>query len=181
MSKKVALLLVLVLAPGSLQAGLGIQGGIGLNRLSAPTGIQPGDFTGLAAGLVFETSVGPFLSIQPEAIFILRGSDIVSASSAIATARYNTIEVPIFAVLKLGILRVFGGPNFDINFGHRLTSSGGVTFIPKPLDIGFAVGLGFEFGPAFVNGRYLGGLGELDATTAGWKSGGFLFLAGLKI
>ncbi len=181
MLKKIALIALVWCIPATVHAGLGVQAGIGLNQLTAPTGITPGDFPGLAAGLVFETPVGPFVSLQAETIFVMRGSDIVSASSALATARYNTIGIPVFVVANLGMLRLFAGPNFDINFGHRLTSGGGVTFVPKTLDLGLAAGVGLEFGPVFINARILRGLGELDATQAGWKSGGFLFLAGAKI
>jgi len=184
-------LLVSSAASAASEGGMkfGLQGGLSISSLNAPSGFTSSNVTGFSLGIALDAGLNENISIRPEALFTQRGTAFVSGATGSITSRYNTIEIPVFVKVSLGEgikPNFFAGPNFSFNISESLTAQAGgnvgaVTFNPRTVDIGLAVGLGVDIGPIFINGRYLMGLVDVDENGASWNSRGFLLLAGIHI
>lgn len=167
---------------------LGFQAGMSFSNLNTPSDLAPSNRDGLAAGINVELPVASYFSIQPEALFVQKGADIL-AGNVRFTARYNSLEFPVLAKLKLpGNFTPFlvAGPVAILNMGESVESAGpgggaALGFKPKTFDFAATVGAGIEAGPVFVSARYSLGLTELNQNSAQWKSRGIYVLAGLRI
>lgn len=192
-TKLFALLTAVALAPVAhaedLGVKLGLQGGINFSSLTPPSGISSSNLTGFSAGLAVDLPLNPTLSIRPEALFSQRGAVIVEGGSGNVSARQNTIEIPVFLKIALGEgvrPNVFAGPMFSFNVGDFLAAeaggnAGAISFNPKTVDFGLALGAGLDIGPLFINGRYLLGIVDFSENGASWKSRGFELLAGIHL
>ena len=168
---------------------LGFQAGMAFSSVAAPRDITPSNRTGLAAGVNLEIPIVSFFSIQPEALFTQRGSNLAAAGNVQFTVKYNSLEFPVFAKLKVpGPISPFlvAGPVAILNLSKSVeaTSPGGATsigFNPKTIDLDFAVGGGIDLSSFFATLRYSVGISNLDQTSSEWKSRGVYVLAGLRI
>lgn len=171
-----------------LNVHLGLQGGVSISNFSAPTGITADNVTGFAAGILVELPLNESVAIQPEALFVQKGADLAGSGAVNVSSKLNSLDVPIFLKLSLGKdIRpyVFLGPNFSFTLSSSLQANAGgsmgtLSFSPNTYDLGFAGGAGAEFGPIFVNVRYLAGVLNINNGAASWSSRGLLALAGLK-
>lgn len=168
---------------------VGFQAGMSFSNLNTPQDLRPSNRSGIAAGVNFELPVTAFFSVQPEAMFVQKGADILSAGNVSFAAKYNSIEVPVLAKFKLpGEVTPFllVGPVAVFNLSSTVETSapgGGAAlgFNPRTFDVAGVIGAGVEVGPIFASARYSVGLTELNQNAAQWKSRGFYLLAGLRI
>ncbi|PTM06052.1 MAG: hypothetical protein DA405_01585 [Bacteroidetes bacterium] len=71
---------------------------------------------------------------------------------------YSRIDLPILLGLKIGPIRIVGGPMFSSNFNDV---SGNLNNDLKAASLGYQVGIGAEFSKLFVDLRYESGLGNM--------------------
>lgn len=179
-------------ANGSLEAErarFGVHAGMTFSNVSAPRDITPSNRAGVAAGLLAEFPLTSNLALQPEVTFVQRGAVLASSGGFTVRTRYESLEIPVFAKLKLaeGITPyVMAGPLAIVNLSSRVeaetpSGTGTVNFNPNTLEGGFAVGVGADLGPVTVSGRYVYGVTNLDENSADWKSRGIHILVGAKL
>ena len=168
---------------------LGFQGGMTFSNVVAPRDTTPSNRTGLAAGVNLDIPVVSFFSIQPEALFVQRGANLVTTSDVHFTVKYNSLEFPVFAKLKVpGSISPFlvGGPVAILNLSKSVevtSPSGGASlgFTPNTFDLDMAVGGGVDLSAFFATLRYSVGISNLDQNSSEWKSRGIYVLVGLRI
>lgn len=167
---------------------VGVQAGMTFSNVSGPSDVRASNRSGLAAGLNVEVPVGAYVSVQPELLFVQRGVNLAKAGNISVDAKYNSLEVPVLAKLRLnGPVSPFlvAGPVLIWNISRSLEASGpggtgGINFSPKTLDFGATIGAGLDVGPVFATARYTVGITDLDENSADWKSRGVHVLAGLR-
>lgn len=150
------------------------------SSVAAPRDVSPSNRTGLAAGVNIEVPVAPFFSIQPEALFVQRGANLATVGNLKFAVKYNSLEFPLFAKLKVA------GPVAIFNLSkdvEAISPSGttGIGFKPKTFDFDLAVGGGIDLGAMFATLRYSVGVSSLDQDSSEWKSRGVHLLAGLRL
>jgi len=168
---------------------LGVQAGMTFSSVSAPSDVTPSNRTGLAAGLALEVPLMTGFSLQPEALFVQRGADLMRAGSASVKIAYNSLEFPLLAKLKIGeAIAPFlvAGPVGIFNFSSSVEASDGSTSVgwaysPKTFDLGFAIGAGIDIGPLFTTIRYTAGISDLDTNSVSYQSRGVHLLGGVRI
>lgn len=184
-----AILSVPSLAVDDESIHVGVQGGVSVAKIATPSPLSSSNITGFAAGAFVEVPLTPGLWLQPEVDFVQRGASFVDAGAKV-TAKYNTIEVPVFAKAKFWgdpvALSVFAGPDFLFNTSSKVEMErpGQVTslrFATHTLNIGAAAGVGVEFGPAVLSVRYELGFSQLNKDSANWYSRGFLAMLGVRM
>lgn len=176
-------------APAKAAPSLGVQAGVSVDSATAPANISRSSVTGLAAGLNVHIPFSPNLSLQPELLYVQRGVSLVDRGGISATAKYDSIELPVFAKVGFGgKIRpyLFAGPVAIWNVSKSIEvdaggNSGSVSFNPRTFDFAATAGVGLDVGPLFANVRYSLGVIDIDANSANWKSRGIQFLLGVQI
>jgi hypothetical protein len=167
---------------------IGFGGGVTFSNISAPADINTTNYTGFAAGVNAEFPLSPMFSFLPEAFFVHRGTELTNASRSRVVAKFNALEFPVLAKLKLDrevSPYIIAGPMLTLNISTRVentTPAGGnaISFNPRTFDVGATAGLGVDIGAFFANARYLWGLTSVDENSADWKARGVNVLAGLR-
>jgi hypothetical protein len=142
---------------GTLQAG--VKGGVNLanTRVEDTSSEMSDSRLGMALGGFVAIPVSPLFSIQPEALFSMKG-DQASNGDATATLQLDYIEVPVLAKLTLAPEAaahpsVFLGPSLGINIGAKAKLEGDplipdsetdVKDATKSTDFGLVMGGGVE-------------------------------------
>jgi outer membrane protein W len=182
MKKSVYLLLILssITSIGLAQISIskGLMGGVNLATAGgADVSTDVKSTTGYAAGVFLELNIpGPF-SIEPEALYSIKGSKTESSGNTF-TATSTYIDVPVLLKYYFPSLVVkpflFAGPSYSIllsakqkSEGPRITSSEiDIKDGMRTNDLGAVVGAGVNFSlPAIdvrIDARYNYGLSTLD-------------------
>lgn len=168
--KKVLLSLALVAgisASASAQATFGVKVGGSLTNITGTAGGKSiednANKFGAHGGLVANFSFGDALSVQPELLFSMKGTQDSKESKY--KLNLNYIDIPVMVQYNAGGLFFEAGPQLGILASAKATDGTNDTDVKSVLntvDFGYAVGLGYkvESGP-MVGLRYNGGLTNL--------------------
>jgi hypothetical protein len=165
----------LALPASSSAQQFGIKGGINFASLTPEEDEDPETSRrlGPVGGGWFATPIGTRLSLQIEALFAEKGVTFEANPFGLdyAKIRLRYLEVPVLVRHDFGDpggaarLFVLGGlaPAFELSARSTASFQGQVQTRDfgdaiKPFDLGLAGGVGVEFGPLVVEGRYTHGL-----------------------
>lgn len=170
----------------------GVKGGLNVSDLNIENTTDLEDSrSGMAAGAWVGLPVTNMFSIQPEALFMMKGDqgrDVVDGTEVTVTAKLDYVQVPVLAKLALApdaAVRptLFAGPTVGINTRSKLSAKGetpdasaevevDIKDDTKPVEMGvvFGGGLDFPFGDSpqsfGVEARYDLGLTNVDDTAS---------------
>jgi hypothetical protein len=165
------------------QVSFGIKGGANLAKHSFKeqgVNIDRESINGFTLGAVLEVGLGGNIFLQPEAVFVQKGSklDLPNLGEKI---NVNYLDIPILLKVKLlnsNLLNInlLGGPSFGLALNGEKTSGGKTVDINfggenglKRFDLGINAGggIGINFGNVGVFGdvRYLFGVSNISETT----------------
>ncbi|MDO7884541.1 porin family protein [Hymenobacter cheonanensis] len=169
-----------LLLASQAHAQFGIKGGINEAVLTGRVGEDATYKTYFHAGLFYEQKlIGP-LSIQPELLYSLQGSQLKGATTVTNyTTQLNYIQVPVLLKLTFGPVYVEGGPQFgylvaanEDGMVQVRNSSGNVAFASvdqastgnyKRGDFALCAGVGLKLGSVVrVGGRFVAGLNDIN-------------------
>jgi hypothetical protein len=170
----------MLLLASQAHAQFGVKGGINEAVLTGRVGEDATYKTYFHAGVFYEQKlIGP-LSIQPELLYSLQGSQLKGSSSpADYSTQLNYVQVPILLKATFGPLYVEAGPQFgylvqanDDGTIQGRNSSGQPQFVSsnqtstsnyKRGDFALCAGLGLKLGPIVrVGGRFVAGLNDIN-------------------
>jgi hypothetical protein len=156
----------------SSNAQIGVKGGVNFSNMYTEDVDDNNVLTSFNLGFYASIPVTSFLSIQPEFLYIRKGSELVynnALASGTAKFKLNYIEVPI--LLKINLTKNFNvhaGPYFAYLIDAQVTNetSGGTFNFEDNLnnddfnkfDVGLSAGLGFDFESIGIGARYNYGL-----------------------
>ena len=176
LTRLLPLLSVLLLAGISqAQAQFGIKAGINQAVLDGQNINMDTDYktTYHVGAFVRLPVLGP-LSIQPEVLYSLQGSEFKSAVSNYDT-KLHYLNIPVLAHVKVGPVYVEGGPQFGVLLGARengtlrLSAADGYGPVNrgadnnyKKGDFALAAGAGLELGSLILGVRYTAGLNNIN-------------------
>lgn len=143
----------------------GVKGGVNMSDLNVENTTDPEDSrSGMAAGAWVGLAVTNMFSIQPEALFMMKGDqgrDVVDGTEVTVTAKLDYVQVPVLAKLALApeaTVRptLFAGPTVGINTSSKLSAKGenedasaevevNLKDDTKPIEMGVVFGGGLEF------------------------------------
>jgi hypothetical protein len=178
--KHFALAIVLLLLASQAHAQLGIKGGVNQAVLSGRVGEDATYKTYFHAGIFYEAKVLGPISIQPELLYSLQGSQL-KGSSTIADykTQLNYIQLPILVKVTLGPVYVEAGPQFGYLVSANedgtvqvRNTSGQVAFRDvnqsatdnyKRNEFALCAGVGLKLGSIVrVGGRFVAGLNDIN-------------------
>lgn len=203
-------LAVAVLALGaatswSLPLSFGIKAGVSVSKFTGSDAKALADNlsdslasvkskTDLTGGLFLSLGVGGAWAIQPEMLYVRKGTSI-HAANATGDVNLDYLDVPV--LLRLNLLPakspvvpfVFAGPSINFNVRSKLTGPGGTLDYKdytKGTDVGFVLGGGIASGKFSLDARYEFGLSNpLKAQEGGFTpsihNGTLYVLAGYKL
>ncbi|MEP6766410.1 MAG: porin family protein [Gemmatimonadaceae bacterium] len=157
---------------------IGITAGATFSNVRTSTDLNLSNRTGSTFGVSLQLPLGETFTLQPELLFINKGSKF-SSTSINGNFRLDYVEVPL--LLRYDISRgaigphVYAGPSVGFNVGCNVSgtlTSSAVTstdctkdnFKPKSLDYGITVGGGVDFnlGGLAATGGVRYGIGLAD-------------------
>jgi hypothetical protein len=178
--KNFMLAALLLLLASQAHAQFGIKGGINEAVLTGRVGEDATYKTYFHAGIFYEQKlIGP-LSIQPELLYSLQGSQLKGAATVTNyTTQLNYIQVPVLLKVTIGPIYVEGGPQFgylvaanEQGMVQVRNSSGNVAFRDvdqsstdsyKRGDFALCAGVGLKLGSIVrVGGRFVAGLNDIN-------------------
>jgi hypothetical protein len=155
-----------VAAMGPVEAG--VKGGVNFANQSTDPDSESDSRTGIALGGFVGIPVMPSVTIQPEALFMMKGAEDDSDGET-STFKLNYIEVPVLA--KIGFMSqspahpsIFLGPSFGINTGASIESGSDeldVKDATNAMDVGVVVGGGVDFQNFGIDVRYTRGISNV--------------------
>ena len=174
------LAIALLLLASQAHAQFGIKGGVNQAVLSGRVGEDATYKTYFHAGIFYELKlIGP-LSIQPEALYSLQGSQLKGNTTITDyKTQLNYIQVPILLKATLGPVYVEAGPQFGylVSANEEGTvqvrnTSGNVAFRDvsqsatdnyKRNEFALCAGVGLKLGSIVrVGGRFVAGLNDIN-------------------
>ena len=169
------LFLPLLLAAASAQAQFGIKAGINGAILDGQNiEMETRYKTTFHAGVFARIPVLGPLSIQPEVLYSLQGSEFRSTLANYET-KLHYLNVPVLARVKVGPMFAEAGPQFGVLLGARedgtLRISAADGYGPvdrsadsnyKKTDFALAAGAGIEVGHLILGARYTAGLNDIN-------------------
>jgi hypothetical protein len=171
-------------APQTVQAQLGIKGGLSYGNVSN-RGVLPGNLdtrTGFAVGLALGSSTG-LLGFGVEGLYAQRG---VASTTASDSRKLDYIDVPAYVRVNFptpGLAPyAFAGPqvSFELHCSDACPSGRPKTTTAAVIGAGIRLGAQSAFS---LEGRYLYGLTDLKLNTVtssdSYKTRSFLILAGI--
>jgi hypothetical protein len=187
MKKICALLLVgsaLLAAPKASRAevkNLGIKAGMSITNVFGGSIFEQKFRTGFCGGLFLTYGITSVFSIQPEVLFVMKGSKHgggIGPASYTETLSLEYAEIPVLARFRLPLAKSFGvylftgpAPAFSIRQRVYTKLQSGDTEEEaldnvKGFDLGFVAGAGFEFpvngGTVILDLRYTFGLTSIS-------------------
>ena len=149
---------------------IGVKGGLSVAEFSGGDNDfdqQEGSRKGLVAGAFLAFPLGGPLSLQPEALFVQKGS-AYDFTDLDTTVKLDYVEVPLLLKARFGVgVRpyVFAGPYVGFRLSAKADSDAGedgpdgvdLEDETKGTDYGFVGGAGVEIGMFLVEGRYARG------------------------
>ena len=153
----------------------GIKGGANMANVNGNFADPLADWkssVGFCAGIFLELNLGRVLTIQPEALYTVKGAD-----SGTGKLKFDYIEFPILLKIRIPISSVhpfvFAGPAFGFNL-NALVDGVKINDMPAA-DYGAVLGGGLQLGRSIhVDVRYTMGLQKLaipDLDTIDLKNG----------
>jgi len=178
--KNFMLAALLLLLASQAHAQFGVKGGVNQAVLTGRVGEDATYKTYFHAGVFYEAKlIGP-LSIQPEVLYSLQGSQLKGATTSTNyTTQLNYVSVPLLLKATLGPVYVEAGPQFSYlvaaneqgNIQVR-NASGAPLFINadqtstgnyKRNDFALCAGVGLKLGSIVrVGGRFVAGLTDIN-------------------
>jgi hypothetical protein len=170
----------MLLLASQAHAQFGIKGGINEAVLTGRVGENATYKTYFHAGVFYEFKVLGPLSIQPEVLYSLQGSQLKGATTVTNyTTQLNYVQVPVLAKLTFGPVYVEAGPQFgylvaanENGMVQVRNTSGNVAFAGvdqsstgnyKRGDFALVAGVGLKLGPIVrVGGRFVAGLNDIN-------------------
>jgi hypothetical protein len=161
-------------------AQFGVKGGVNQAVLSGRVGEDATYKTYFHAGVFYELKVLGPLSIQPEALYSMQGSQLKGSSTvADYQTQLNYIQVPVLLKATVGPVYVEAGPQFgylvsaneqgtiqvrDANGLPRFVSANqSATDNYKRNDFALCAGVGVKLGSVVrVGGRFVAGLNDIN-------------------
>lgn len=167
---------VLMASAASAQFSYGIKGGLNLANISSFDGnMKPSVYVGGFCNFYFNDFVG----LTPELIYSRQGSSD-SENGTKMKMRLNYLNIPVMANLFLmDNLSLDLGPQFGLLAGAQLWAKENGTSAKtdvvdwfKTIDVSFGIGLTYDLGKVFVQGRYNLGLTNNNDTVldSKWKN-----------
>ena len=173
--------LFLLAIPTYAQISFGVKGGVNVAEFSFQdqgTSIPQSSINGFTLGAVLEVALGKNIFLQPEAIFVQRGSEL-NTSLTNLTTNVNYLDIPVLLKIKIlntNLLNInlLGGPSFGLALNGEETDQGGQTIDInfggdnglKRFDLGINAGggVGINLGSVGVFGdiRYLFGVSDIS-------------------
>jgi len=172
--------LCLLTIPTYAQISFGIKGGVNVAEFSFQdqgTSIPQSSINGFTLGGVLEIGLGGNLFLQPEAVFVQKGSELNTAITSLKT-NVNYLDIPILLKIKIlnsNLLNInlLGGPSFGLALNGEETAGGQTVDINfggenglKRFDLGINAGggIGVNLGSIGVFGdvRYLFGVSNIS-------------------
>jgi hypothetical protein len=178
--KNFVLAVLLLLVASQAHAQFGIKGGINEAVLTGRVGEDATYKTYFHAGIFYEFKVLGPLSIQPEVLYSLQGSQLKGATTVTNyTTQLNYVQVPILLKATIGPVYVEAGPQFGYLVGANedgtiqvRNTSGQPQFVSasqtstsnyKRGDFALAAGVGLKLGSVVrVGGRFVAGLNDIN-------------------
>ena len=131
---------------------------------------------GFQAGVMIKLRLSESLAIQPEALFVQKGSKYKYLGADVKS-NLNYIDIPVLVVLKPFNfpLQIQFGPQFSYLLGTSVKYENALFGVNETYeveredfedyDLGYAVGLGLNLGNSFVELRFTQGLKEYEKET----------------
>jgi len=178
--KNIALAIVLLLLASQAHAQLGIKGGVNQAVLSGRVGEDATYKTYFHAGIFYEAKVLGPISIQPELLYSMQGSQLKGSSTITDyKTQLNYIQVPILVKATIGPVYVEAGPQFGYLVSANedgtvqvRNTSGNVAFRDvnqsatdnyKRNEFALCAGVGLKLGSIVrVGGRFVAGLNDIN-------------------
>ncbi len=177
----IAVVLFCLAIPTYAQVSFGIKGGVNVAEFSFKdqgTTIPQSSVNGFTLGGVLEIGITDNIFIQPEAVFLQKGSELNTSITGLKT-NVNYLDIPILLKVKLINaqlleLNLLGGPSFGLALNGEETTVGGQTIDVnfggenglKRFDLGINAGGGIaiRLGSISVFGdvRYLFGVSNIS-------------------
>ncbi|HEX8425752.1 porin family protein [Hymenobacter sp.] len=170
-----AILFLLLAGASQAQAQFGIKAGVNKAVLDGQNINMDTNYkTSYHVGAFLRLPVLGPLSIQPEVLYSLQGSEFKSA-----VANYDTklhyLNIPVLAHVKVGPVYVEAGPQFGVLLGARengtlrISAEDGYGPVDrsadnnyKKNDFALAAGAGLEVGSLIIGARYTAGLNNIN-------------------
>ncbi len=173
--------LLLLMIPTYAQISFGLKGGVNVAEFSFKdqgTTIPQSSINGFTFGAVLEIGITDNIFIQPEAVFIQKGSELNTSITGLTT-NVNYLDIPLLLKIKLlnsKLLNInlLGGPSFGLALNGEEAITGGQTIDVnfggedglKRFDLGINAGggVGVNLGSIGVFGdiRYLFGVSDIS-------------------
>jgi hypothetical protein len=178
--KHIVLAIVLLLLASQAHAQLGIKGGVNQAVLSGRVGEDATYKTYFHAGIFYEAKVLGPLSIQPELLYSMQGSQLKGSSTITDyKTQLNYVQVPILVKATIGPVYVEAGPQFGYLVSANedgtvqvRNTSGNVAFRSvnqsatdnyKRNEFALCAGVGLKLGSIVrVGGRFVAGLNDIN-------------------
>jgi hypothetical protein len=172
-----ATLLILIFSSAAFaQLGIskGLIGGLNIASLSgADVASDMKSMTAYAAGLYVEINIPGPLSIEPEALYSIKGSK-ADLTRYTVTDTYTYVDIPVLLkyFLPIPVIRtyLYAGPSFSVLLSAKVKTEGSTVTSSEvdvkdaiaAHDIGAVVGVGVGFSILRVDARYNFGLSTVD-------------------
>jgi hypothetical protein len=178
--KHLVLAITLLLLASQAHAQLGIKGGVNQAVLSGRVGEDATYKTYFHAGIFYEAKVLGPISIQPELLYSMQGSQLKGNSTITDyKTQLNYIQVPILVKATIGPVYVEAGPQFGYLVSANedgtvqvRNTSGNVAFRDvnqsatdnyKRNEFALCAGVGLKLGSIVrVGGRFVAGLNDIN-------------------
>jgi hypothetical protein len=178
--KHIVLAIVLLLLASQAHAQFGIKGGVNQAVLSGRVGEDATYKTYFHAGIFYEAKVLGPLSIQPELLYSMQGSQLKGSSTITDyKTQLNYVQVPILVKATIGPVYVEAGPQFGYLVSANedgtvqvRNTSGNVAFRSvnqsatdnyKRNEFALCAGVGLKLGSIVrVGGRFVAGLNDIN-------------------
>ncbi|MBC8082495.1 MAG: PorT family protein [Hymenobacter sp.] len=168
-------LLCLLAAASHAQAQFGLKAGVNKAILDGQNiGMDTDYKTTYHVGAFLRLPVLGPLSIQPEVLYSLQGSEFRSAVSNYDT-KLHYLNIPVLAHVKVGPVFVEAGPQFGVLLGARengtlrISATDGYGPVNRTADTNYkkndfalAAGAGLELGSLILGVRYTAGLNNVN-------------------
>jgi hypothetical protein len=163
--------------------GFGVKAGLSYANIHGRDVYEQRSRIGFGAGAFLTFGLGSSFAVQPEVLFVMKGSKYSNGSGADAyreTLGLDYIEVPVLIKFFLPVagpfrLHLFAGPSLAFKLRARVEATfGGETEVEtldnvKNTDLGLAAGVGLEHplgrGRLTLDLRYTAGMGSLSKGT----------------
>jgi hypothetical protein len=164
-------------------AGFGVKVGLSYANIHGHDVYEQRSRMGFGAGAFLTFGLGSLLAVQPEVLFVTKGSKYVNGSGPDAyreTLSLDYIEVPVLMKFFLPVagsfrFHLFAGPSLAFKLRARVKATfGGETEVEtldnvRNMDLGLAAGVGLEHplgrGKLSLDVRYTAGMSSLTKGT----------------